>query len=349
MRKPRDKSIRIREFILRNIEDHPRDITKFSAGEFNISRNAILSHINALIDDRQIVVHGSTRDRYYELAPIAKETFTTEISPGVEEDQVWLHIIRPILVGLTDNVLHICEYGLSEMINNVIDHSEGSHLKIGVTQYATKISFLVADDGIGIFKKIQRDFNLTDPRHAILELAKGKLTTDPDRHSGEGIFFTSRMFDTFIIVSRGLYFSHQEPDDDWLLEHDRDVQGTSVIMSIDPLSERNIQQVFNTYASDEEDFGFTKTHVPLSLVTYGDENLISRSQARRLLARFRSFSEVLLDFNGVLTIGQAFADEIFRIYKRNNPGVDIIAINTNQQIEKMINRVQVSSGSENSP
>ena len=344
MRKPRDKSIQIREFILNKIEDHPRDITSFTAEEFGISRSAVLRHLNSLIDDRQIAAHGSTRDRHYELTPTARDIFTTEISPSVEEDQIWLHIIRPSLVGLADNVLHICEYGLSEMINNVIDHSEGSHMKIAVAQYATKLSFLVADDGIGIFKKIQRDFKLSDPRHAILELAKGKLTTDPDRHSGEGIFFTSRMFDRFIIISKGLYFSHQEPDDDWLLEHDLDVQGTSVIMSIDPKSERSIQQVFNTYASDEEDFGFTKTHVPLSLVTYGDENLISRSQARRLLARFRNFTEVLLDFTGVKTIGQAFADEIFRIYRRNNPEVEIIAINTNEQIEKMIRRVQKNGG-----
>jgi len=38
-------------------------------------------------------------------------------------------------------------------------------------------------------------------------LAKGKLTTDPKRHSGEGIFFSSRMFDEFDILSGGV-FSH---------------------------------------------------------------------------------------------------------------------------------------------
>ena len=90
----------------------------------------------------------------------------------------------------------------------------------------------------------------------------------------------------------------------------------------------------------EFDYGFNKTHVPLSLATYEDENLISRSQARRLLSGFHQFHEVLLDFQSVESIGQAFADEIFRIYARNNPDVKIIAINTNQQIEKMIARAQ---------
>lgn len=340
MRKQRDKTLRIQEFILENIEEHPRDITTFSAKNFGVSRNAILRHLNRLVSDRIISAHGSTKDRHYELNPITRETFSIDISPDVEEDQIWRHIIRPTLKKIPDNVLHICEYGLSEMINNVIDHSEGNKMTIDIIQYAPRISFVVMDNGVGIFNKIQRDFNLNDPRHAILELAKGKLTTDPDRHSGEGIFFTSRMFDKFVVISEGLFFSHNEPGDDWLLEHDINVRGTSVLMSINPNSDRNIQEVFDSYASEDQDYGFAKTHVPLSLVTYGDENLISRSQARRLLARFRDFEEVLLDFLGVKFIGQAFADEIFRIYARNNPDVEIIAINTNQQIDKMILRVK---------
>jgi len=345
MRKPRDKTLRIQDFILENIEEHPRDITSYTADNFSVSRNAILRHINKLISDRIISAHGSTRDRHYTLNPISNETFSIRISPDVEEDQIWRHVIRPTLKQLPDNVLHICEYGLSEMINNVIDHSEGNEMTINTNQYASKLNFLVMDDGVGIFNKIRRDFDLNDTRHAILELAKGKLTTDPDRHSGEGIFFTSRMFDRFIIISEGLFFSHKEPGDDWLLEHDLDVKGTSVLMTINPKSNREIQEIFDAHASEDQDYGFTKTHVPLSLVTYGDENLISRSQARRLLARFRNFEEVLLDFTGVKSLGQAFADEIFRIYARNNPDVEIITINTNQQIDKMILRAQENNNS----
>jgi anti-sigma regulatory factor (Ser/Thr protein kinase) len=345
MRKPRDKTLRIQEFILENIEEHPQDITTFAAENYGVSRNAILRHINRLVSDQFISAHGSTRDRRYKLNPITRETFSIDISPDVEEDQIWRHIIRPILKKMPENVLHICEYGLSEMINNVVDHSEGSKMTININQYAPRISFVVMDDGVGIFNKIQRDFNLNDPRHAILELAKGKLTTDPDNHSGEGIFFTSRMFDRFVIISEGLFYSHNEPDDDWLLEHDINIRGTSVLMSINPKSKRKIQEVFDSFASEDKDYGFAKTHVPLSLVTYGDENLISRSQARRLLARFHDFEEVLLDFSGVKSIGQAFADEVFRIYARNNPDVEIIAINTNQQIDKMILRVKEKNSS----
>ena len=40
----------------------------------------------------------------------------------------------------------------------------------------------------------------------------GKLTTDPHRHTGEGIFFTSRAFDCFEIRSGELRFSRRRPD-----------------------------------------------------------------------------------------------------------------------------------------
>lgn len=340
MRRSRKKSNKIRKFILENVEDHHNDITSFTAEKFDISRVSVLRHLNILIKNGLISVQGKTKDREYKLKSIIKDSFSVEISPDVEEDQIWLHIIRPILINIPDNVLQICEYGLSEMINNVIDHSEGNLMEVKIKKDAIRVHFTVQDDGVGIFEKIQRDFNLNDPRHAILELAKGKLTTDPAHHTGEGIYFTSRMFDRFIIISKGLFYSHKEPDDDWLLEHNKNINGTAVKMTINIDSDRKIQDIFDKFALEEQDYEFSRTHVPLYLIAYGDENLISRSQARRLLARFHNFKQVMLDFEGIKSIGQAFADEIFRIYARNNPDIEIIALNTNQQVAKMISRVQ---------
>jgi len=340
MRKSNKHTEEIRNFILEKVDNHPRDITSFTADAFDVTRNAILHHINQLIEAGLLAAQGTTKDRRYELVTTARDIFRIEITSGLEEDQIWFHVIRPNLKGLPDNVLQICEYGLNEMINNALEHSEGEHLSIQYEQDAAKLTFSVMDDGVGIFQKIQKECNLNDPRHAILELAKGKLTTDPENHSGEGIYFTSRMFDRFVILSRGLYFSHQDPDQDWLLEHDLGIAGTSVQMLIKANSERSLTEVFDRFASDDQDYSFSKTHVPLSMATYGDENLISRSQARRLLARFQDFSEVLLDFEGIKSIGQAFADEIFRVYARKNPDVEMIAINTNEQVEKMILRAE---------
>lgn len=105
------------------------------------------------------------------------------------------------------------------MVNNAIDHSEGKTLHAGVFKYRNSVNIYIVDDGEGIFKKIRRLCRLADERQAILELSKGKLTTDPERHTGEGIFFTSRAFDTFEIESKGLKFSlDDEFDFDFLFE-----------------------------------------------------------------------------------------------------------------------------------
>jgi len=194
------------------------------------------------------------------------------------------------------------------------------------------------ESGIGIFNKISKILGLNDKINVILELAKGKLTTDPQRHTGEGIFFTSRVFDSFMIISGNLMFAHTETDNDWLLEEKENiVEGTLVRLRIAPASRRTIKEVFDKYA-DGEDYGFSKTHIPVTLARYGDENLVSRSQAKRLLTRFEKFKEIVLDFSGVEIVGQAFADELFRVFKIDNPLVHVNYVNANEQVEKMILR-----------
>lgn len=69
-----------------------------------------------------------------------------------------------------------------------------------------------------------------------------------------------------------------------------------------------------------------------------DDILMSRSQAKRLLARCDLFNDVTLDFTHVKQIGQAFADEIFRVFQKQNPDIRIDWVNTNKEVEKMIKR-----------
>ena len=83
------------------------------------------------------------------------------------------------------------------MLNNAIDHSSGTNVVIDIKRTTTSTEMTILDDGYGIFRKIKDSLGLEDERHAVFELSKGKLTTDPDNHTGEGIFFTSRMFDEF--------------------------------------------------------------------------------------------------------------------------------------------------------
>lgn len=62
----------------------------------------------------------------------------------------------------------------------------------------------------------------------------------------------------------------------------------------------------------------------------------ARSQAKRILNRVDKFKTVILDFNGVDVIGQAFADEIFRVFARKNQQITLIPLNMAKEIEKMV-------------
>lgn len=339
MKTPQKKTDEIRQFILENVEDHPSDITSIISAKFGISRQASHRHIHKLVKDGLLLAEGATRDRKYEAKPLVDFTIHLPLA-GLEEDKVWREYIRPHLEGLPLNVLQICQYGFTEMVNNAIDHSEGTELGISLKRTYQTIVFSIFDNGVGIFRKLQKEFNLDDQLHAILELSKGKLTTDPAHHTGEGIFFTSRVFDTFSIMSGNLFFAHLESDNDWLLENQADLhKGTVVTMLINTKSNRTTKQVFDRFSVDG-DYGFSRTQIPVFLARYGDDNLISRSQAKRLLARFEKFKEILLDFENVDSIGQAFADEIFRVFRSQHPNIRIGFVNANKQVKDMITRAK---------
>jgi anti-sigma regulatory factor (Ser/Thr protein kinase) len=258
------------------------------------------------------------------------------LDKSLEEHVVWQADILPRLGQLPENALGIWQYGFTEMLNNVIDHSAGNSVIVSFKKTATAIEIIISDDGEGIFKKIQRVLNLTDERQALLELAKGKLTTDPDNHSGEGIFFSSKVFDSFWIVSGNLVFDHQNEYVDSLDEVAFSTTGTQVFMQLNNNSSRNIKQVFDAFT--DEDYSFAKTVVPVRLAQYGHEKLISRSQAKRLLARIERFKIVVFDFEGVETIGQAFADEIFRVFNKQHPDVELHYVKACKEVEQMISR-----------
>lgn len=334
---PKLNKEQIGEFIFRNVAKHPGDITAVTASHFNITRQAAHRHVSTLVRKGLLKAEGTTRSRKYALQCLFERTTTLAVQ-NLAEDKVWREHVAPLLPDLPANVFNICNYGFTEMVNNVIDHSGSDNLTFTIALTAVSIDIAVKDNGVGIFNKIQKECSLDDPLHSLLELSKGKLTTDPKRHSGEGIFFTSRMFDVFMIHSGNLIFARLE-DNDFLLEVKAShVQGTEINMRIDLASTQTTQAVFDYFAVDNS-FGFNKTIVPVFLSAYGDENLVSRSQAKRLLARFEVFKEVVLDFTKVESIGQAFADEVFRVFADEHPDLKIIPIRGNEQIEKMIKHV----------
>jgi len=328
-------------FILEHVTNHPTDIAKFAATHFKVSRQAMNKHLQRLIGEGSLESQGNTRSRSYRLAPLSDWTRVYQIDGDLEEHVVWMNDIRPALGNLSDNVMNIWSHGFTEMFNNAIDHSEGSRITVRVQKTAASTEMLLSDDGVGIFKKIQREKKLLDERHALLELSKGKLTTDPRRHSGEGIFFTSRMFDEFQILSAGVYFSHKlgEPDD-WLAQRKTpEESGTAVFMTLQNHTSRTTRKIFDQYTSGD-DVGFTKTVVPVRLAQYGEDLLVSRSQAKRVLARIELFKTVIFDFNEVVSIGQAFADEVFRVFALAHPDIDIHVLHASSAVRRMIAHVK---------
>ena len=125
-------------------------------------------------------------------------------------------------------------------------------------------------------------------------------------------------------------------EDGWLLENPDSVSGTAVSMLIAKNSHLNISDVFNEYAAPDKQPGFYKTRIPIKLMEYEGELLLSRSQAKRLITRFDTFLEVILDFQGVTEIGQAFADEVFRVFRNTHPNVHLQPINCSPIVQRMI-------------
>lgn len=330
----------MQQFILHHMKEHPADIVKLTTKQFDCSRQAVHKRIQGLEADGLVISKGATRNKRYHLRSwvVLEKSYALG---NITEDRVWGLDIAPLLVGLPENALTIWQYGLTEMFNNAIDHSGGTSVSVRLERTAISTQLKILDNGTGIFKKIQSALGLWDERHAVLELAKGKLTTDPDQHSGEGVFFSSRMFDAFFILSGGVCFSHQfDEHEDWILQSSQTTAGTLIHMELNNNTDRTAQQVFGQFTVDD-DYGFTKTVVPVRLVQYGDANLISRSQARRMLVRFDRFKVVVLDFSGVSMIGQAFADEVFRVFRRKHPQIELVAIHTCPAIQQMISRAGV--------
>src|SRR5579863_3595078 len=339
----RNKTKEIQEFIIYNVEAHPTDIAKLITEKFGISRVAAINHLRLLEKGDLLEAIGLTKARHYKLKYIAfdRKVLTTA---QLREDEVWSNFVKPLFEGVKDNILGICAHGFTEMLNNVIDHSESSTVEIVVTRSAAEIRLRVRDYGIGIFNKIQKALNLSEPQHAILELTKGKLTTDKTKHTGEGIFFTSRMFDHFAIGSGTLIFGRtrraDRPTPDWIWESDQaPITGTNVDMSILTNSTQTTKEVFDKHSAEFDEFGFSKTFIPLKLMKYEGEQLISRSQAKRLMTHVDQFKEVVLDFEGIAEIGQAFADEVFRVYRKEHPSVHVYPLNTTEDVKKMIKRI----------
>jgi predicted transcriptional regulator len=331
----------IRDFILKNVTEN-KNIAAITARKFNISTQAVYKHIDRLVSNNLI-----TKKSGRFIVRSRRHAYIYRNNGPLSEDTVWEKDIKKHFAGFPDNVRRMWTYGFLEIFNNAIEHSQGKEIRVIIDENGIFNTMIITDNGIGIFKNIKTKFNLLEEKDALLELTKGKRTTDKTRHSGQGIFFVSKVFDDFMIASGGITF-YSSPAKN-RLEVNTDTRredpaktgktkfSTLVRMRLANDSKKHLKTIFDEF-STEIPGDFDKTVVPVRLANSND--LISRSQARRVLSGLELFKEVILDFKDVTYIGQAFADEIFRVFPNMNPNTSIMPRNTNTEIQNMINRAK---------
>lgn len=333
-------SVKISHFILEQVEEHPSDLTLLVARQFGFSRQNAHKYIVKEVNRGKLIKIGHARHTRYFLVGGKYIEFDLEL-PGLKEDLVWSKYIRPMVLNYSDNIQRICAYGFTEILNNAIDHSGGSKVFINLGIKDNNLIIIVIDNGVGIFRKIQNALNLDTMKEAILHLSKGKFTTDPANHTGEGIFFASRAFDSFSIYSDDMFYTFKNQD--WFLSPERAEpfgRGTYIKMILSLQSKKILKEVMDQFADQE--IGFGKTIVAVALSVDPNDPHVSRSQAKRLLMGLEKFKSVVLDFKDVELVGPAFIDEIFRVFKNEHPDIDIQYVNANDDVEIMIKRKQAA-------
>jgi len=332
-----DTKERIRGYLSRR----PSASGKELRGHSGISRQALNVHLRTLIQSGEVIKTGSTRGARYILAsraPAAAVVSRDLALRGLDESEVYEELATALNLRtvLRRNVEAILHYAFTEMLNNAVEHSKADRCRLDLRLDAGRVSFTIQDRGIGAFYSIASNLDLPDEQAALVELLKGKTTTMAGTHTGEGIFFTSKAADRLLLRSHRILVEWNGYRKDLFVSQRRYIKGTYVDFLLQRDARRRLEDVFEEFAPAEYDFRFQKTRVFVKLLK---KDYISRSEAKRLLTNLEKFSEVTLDFRDVKTIGQGFADEVFRVFAKQHPGVKISAENTNAPIDAMLRHV----------
>lgn len=331
-----EKKQAIRSYILEKISEGRENLSSSVREAFGISTNTYHNYIRELTSEGIIQKNG--QGKYELITKRIERTYKRSRGEFKSDTYAFDDCLEKEIANLGRNIISIWSYAFSEMANNVIDHSEAENMHITIEKSYLYTTVIMKDDGVGIFNKIQKHFSLDNLDEAICELFKGKLTTDENNHSGEGIFFSSRMMDKFFIISDGKIFSTSKYNIDDISDIDGCGGGTCVYMTLSNFTKRTAKEVFDAYA--DVDNGFTRTMIPMKNIF--DSSPISRSQAKRLCNRLDKFEEVVLDFDEVEWMGQGFAHQIFVVFAKNNPQIKLVAENMSESVEKMYLHVKNS-------
>lgn len=335
----KENTEQIRQYILKQIDTREKDYARKTVENFQISKSSVYSYTKKMCDEH-ILQRAEGKMPPYRLET-QEHTFHYENNGTLGEDRIFSKDIEPLLHDCPKNVLSAWRYAFTEMMNNAIEHSHASKILIIVQINVLKTTIIIADNGIGIFKNIQNFIRQEKGEELALEdcvslLFTGKFTTAKNLHSGEGIFFTSHLMDSFYILSDHIFFSRSSFSD--AITDTLNVQnGTAVLMTLSNQSKKNVRKVFDRFSDVEE--GFIRTHIPIAHM-FPSGSPVSRSEARRLGELISGFKEIDLDFSDVEEVGQAFSHELFIVWQSRNPDVVLNVTNANEAVDHMIRRVK---------
>lgn len=312
-----------------------------------VSRQTAAEHLRALVDKGKLIRRGSTRNAAYVLPSknsiqksADRKLEIIRAVKGLEEHRVFSEMSLGLNLSraLRPRALSIAEYAFTEMLNNAIDHSKSQKVRIEVVLSRRSFSFVIRDFGVGVFRNLRERFRLQDSLEAVGHLLKGRQTTAPEKHSGEGIFFTSKAADLFELRSERIKLAMDNQREDQSVSTEKHfIRGTEVSFRVRRQTRRVLSELFAQYTN--EDFEFDRTRVRVRL-SEPKGAYVSRSEAKRLLSGLEAFKRVELDFRGVRGIGQGFADEVFRVFALSHPDIQVTALHTVPAVNMLIQRAR---------
>ncbi|MDE2396253.1 MAG: DUF4325 domain-containing protein [Burkholderiales bacterium] len=305
-----------------------------------ISRRGAAKLLRRLVDGQWLSSEGTPRRPRFRPG-VLRQVVQRYPLAGLEEDEPWRRDFAPCF-DLRPNVARIAQHAFCELLNNAVDHSGGTSVAVSLRQTAMHLQLLVSDDGCGLFERIGQSFAIDDPALAMFELAKGKLTSEPDRHSGRGLFFTSRLADVFDLHANRRAFQFRGwGRRGWFPGKPMARQGTSAYLAIALDSERSLDAVLREHSTSGAGYAFETTQVPLQLIGGAAVGFESRAQARRVVSGLQRFRRAEIDFSGVDELGHGFADELFRVLPRAHPGIELVPVSMAPRVAEMIAAVRL--------
>jgi anti-sigma regulatory factor (Ser/Thr protein kinase) len=184
------------------------------------------------------------------------------VREGLAEGEVW-DDVRSSLADFSEpgvaKAKAVLAYAFTEMLNNAIDHSGSPEVEVSFEIARETATFTVVDDGIGVYENVRAGFKLETVLAALQEISKGKVTTQKDRHTGEGIFFTSKAADIFQLEANGLRWNVDNRREDVAISDVPKKRGTTVRFELSLKTTKTMDDLFAQYS--EEEFQFDTSRI----------------------------------------------------------------------------------------